>query len=155
MKIAVIGSNGQLGHDVVRAFADQGDDVRQLTHADMEISDLESVAACLQWQAADVVVSTAAMHHVESCEQQPGKAFKVNAMGARNLATVTHELGSVLIHVSTDYVFDGKKGEPYVESDAPLPLNVYGNTKLAGEYFIRSINPKHFVLRTSALYGPR
>jgi dTDP-4-dehydrorhamnose reductase len=153
MKVAVVGSNGQLGHDVVRAFADQGDEVRPLTHNDIEISDFQSVSTCLHLQSADVVVSTAAMHQVETCEQQPGKAFEVNALGARNLAEVTRDMGSVLIHVSTDYVFDGKKREPYVEADPPLPLNVYGNTKLAGEYFIRSVNPKHYVLRTSALYG--
>jgi dTDP-4-dehydrorhamnose reductase len=93
------------------------------------------------------------MHHVENCEQEPGKAYAVNAVGARNLATVTRDLGAALIHVSTDYVFDGKKDEPYVENDIPLPLNVYGNSKLAGEYFVRTLNPKHFVLRTSALYG--
>ena len=66
---------------------------------------------------------------------------------------MTRDLGAILIHVSTDYVFDGKKGKPYLESDAPLPLNVYGNSKLAGEYFVRTLNSKHFVLRTSALYG--
>jgi dTDP-4-dehydrorhamnose reductase len=153
MKIAVIGSNGQLGSDVVRAFADRGDAVASLTHEDIELSSLESVAACLRLQEPEVVINTAAMHHVENCEQQPDKAYAVNAIGARNLATVTRDLGAVLIHVSTDYVFDGKKDEPYVESDVPLPLNVYGNSKLAGEYFVRSVNPKHFVLRTSALYG--
>lgn len=153
MKIAVIGSNGQLGSDVVRALGDQGDAVASLTHADIELSSLEAVRACLAAQALDVVVNTAAMHHVENCEQQPDKAYAVNAIGARNLATVTRDSGAVLIHVSTDYVFDGKKDAPYVESDVPLPLNVYGNSKLAGEYFIRTLNPKHFVLRTSALYG--
>jgi len=153
MNIVVIGSNGQLGSDVVRAFADQGDEVCTLTHADIELSDLESVVTCLRSQEPDVVVNTAAMHHVENCEQQPIKAYAVNAIGARNLATVTRDLGVVLVHVSTDYVFDGKKGKPYVEDDAPLPLNVYGNSKLAGEYLVRTLNPKHFVLRTSALYG--
>ena len=153
MKIAVIGSNGQLGSDVVCAFADRGDVVLSLTHADIELSSLESVKACLGTRTLDVVVNTAAMHHVENCEQEPAKAYAVNAMGARNLAIVTRDLGAVLVHVSTDYVFDGKKSEPYIEDDKPLPLNVYGNTKLAGEHFVRSVNPKHLVLRTSALYG--
>ena len=153
MNIAVIGSNGQLGSDVVRVFAHQGEDVCSLTHADIEVSSLESVADCLRSQGPEIVINTAAMHHVENCEQQPSKAYAVNAVGARNLATVTRDLGAVLIHVSTDYVFDGKKEEPYVENDIPLPLNVYGNSKLAGEYFVRTLNPKHFVLRTSALYG--
>jgi dTDP-4-dehydrorhamnose reductase len=153
MNIAVIGSNGQLGRDIVRAFADTGNEVRSLTHADIELSSLESVRSCLTSQTAEIVVNTAAMHHVENCEQDPPKAFAVNAVGARNLAVVTRDLGATLIHVSTDYVFDGKKGKPYVEDDAPLPLNVYGNSKLAGEYFVRTLNHKHFVLRTSALYG--
>ena len=153
MKIAVIGANGQLGHDVVRAFADRGDEVTSLTHRDIELSSLGSVAACLRATQAEVVVNTAAMHHVESCEQQPGRAHEVNVVGAQNLATITRDLGSLLIHVSTDYVFDGTKGEPYVESDEAHPLNVYGRTKLAGERFVQDINPKHFVLRTAALYG--
>ena len=153
MRIAVIGANGQLGHDVVRAFAEQRDEVRALTHEDIELSSMESVAACLRATRAEVVVNTAAMHNVESCEQQPGRAQEVNVVGARNLATATRDLGSVLIHVSTDYVFDGAKDTPYVESDEARPLNVYGRTKLEGEQFVQDINPKRFVLRTAALYG--
>jgi dTDP-4-dehydrorhamnose reductase len=153
MKVAVIGGNGQLGSDVVRAFADRGDDALSLTHADIELANLGSVVKCLQSMAPAVVVNTAAMHHVEQCEEQPEKAFAVNAIGSRNLAVVTRDLGGVLIHVSTDYVFDGHKGEPYMEEDAPLPLNVYGNSKLSGEGFVRTLNPQHFVLRTSAIYG--
>ena len=149
----MIGANGQLGSDVVRAFAECGNYVVSLTHGDIELSRVESVTACLYAHRPDVVVNTAAMHHVEACEQGPEKAFAVNAYGARHLAIVTGKVGALLIHVSTDYVFDGSKGKPYLEDDAPLPLNVYGNTKLAGEYFVRSLNPKHFVLRTSALYG--
>jgi len=153
MKIAVIGSNGQLGSDVVEAFSGGSDEICPLTHADLEISSLESVRACLSSRNVNLVVNTAAMHHVENCEQNPQRAFEVNAIGARNLAIATRDLGATLIHISTDYVFDGEKREPYVESDPPLPLNVYGNSKLAGEYFVRTLNPKHFVLRTSALYG--
>jgi dTDP-4-dehydrorhamnose reductase len=153
MKIAVIGANGQLGHDVVDAFVNQGDEVVSLTHKDIELSSLESVAACVRTTQADVVVNTAAMHHVETCEQQPVFAHEVNAVGARNLAVATRDLNSVLIHVSTDYVFDGTKGAPYVESDDACPLNVYGRTKLEGEQFIQEINPQHFILRTAALYG--
>lgn len=138
---------------MVRAFEQHGDEVRSLTHTDIELANLDSVAKCLQAIAPAVVVNTAAMHHVEQCEQQPEKAFAVNAIGSRNLALATRDLGAVLIHISTDYVFDGEKRQPYVEEDAPLPLNVYGNSKLAGEEFVRTVNPKHFVLRTSAIYG--
>ncbi|MGD1078793.1 MAG: dTDP-4-dehydrorhamnose reductase [Candidatus Sulfotelmatobacter sp.] len=153
MNVTVIGANGQLGRDVVQAFANNGDDVGCPTHAEMEISNLDSVSEYLRVRRPNLVVNTAAMHHVENCELQPAKAYEVNAIGARNLGMITRDLGVVLIHISTDYVFDGNKGEPYIEDDLPLPLNVYGNTKLAGEYFVRSLNPKHFILRTSALYG--
>lgn len=153
MKVAVVGANGQLGRDVVESFANNGDQVHGVTHAEIELSELDSVGRCLRAILPDLVVNTAAMHHVENCEQQPARAYAVNAAGARNLAMVTGDLGATLIHISTDYVFDGEKGVPYVEDDLPLPLNVYGNSKLAGEYFVRTLNPRHFVLRTSALYG--
>jgi dTDP-4-dehydrorhamnose reductase len=153
MKIAVIGSNGQLGHDVVRSFADQGDEVCALTHDDLELSSPKSVVGCLKAAEAEVVVNTAAMHHVEACEQNPDRAHQVNVVGAQNLAIATRDLGAVLIHVSTDYVFDGTKGSPYVESDEAHPLNVYGSTKLEGERLVQSSNPRHYVLRTAALYG--
>jgi dTDP-4-dehydrorhamnose reductase len=153
MRIVVVGGNGQLGSDTASAYADRGDAVVSLTHADIELSNLDAVRCCLGATSADVVVNTAAMHHVEKCEEQPEKAFAVNAIGARNLALVTRELAMVLVHISTDYVFDGAKGKPYHEGDVPLPLNVYGNSKLAGEYLVRTVNPRHFVLRTSALYG--
>jgi dTDP-4-dehydrorhamnose reductase len=153
MKIAVIGGNGQLGSDTVLAFQRNGDEVVGLTHADIELQTLDSVSACLQAIRPDLIVNTAAMHHVENCEKEPAKAFAVNGLGSRNLAIVARDIGASLMHVSTDYVFDGAKGRPYEESDAPHPLNVYGNTKLSGEHFVRSMHGKHFVLRTSAIYG--
>jgi len=153
MKVVVVGSNGQLGSDVVRAFMDNGDDVLPLTHADIEIANGESVAKKLSQLLPGIVVNTAAMHHVENCELRPDSAFAVNALGARNLALAARDIGAVLIHVSTDYVFDGDKTSPYEEGDLPRPLSVYGNSKLAGEYFVRSSLDKHFVLRTSAIYG--
>jgi len=153
MKIVVIGASGQLGADVVNAFRNEGDEVYPLSHSDVELSDGDSVANGLKALKPDLIVNTAAMHHVENCEREPQKAFAVNGIGAKNLALVARELGATLMHVSTDYVFDGVKHSPYEETDAPRPLNVYGNTKLSGEYFVRSIAPKHFVLRTSAIYG--
>ncbi|MGB9432365.1 MAG: dTDP-4-dehydrorhamnose reductase [Candidatus Acidiferrum sp.] len=153
MKVAVIGANGQLGSDLVAAFYEKGDVVSALTHTDVEISDLPSVSRVLGDIRPQVIVNTAAMHHVENCEREPEKAFVVNALGPRNLALVTRELDAVLLHVSTDYVFDGSKGSPYFEEDEPRPLNAYGITKLAGEHFVRATTAKQFVVRTSGLYG--
>ncbi|HWF03108.1 MAG TPA: dTDP-4-dehydrorhamnose reductase [Candidatus Angelobacter sp.] len=153
MKVAVIGGNGQLGRDVSSAFSAEGHKATALTHEDLEISSVESVRTVLGALQPDVVVNTAAFHHVDKCEAEPGLAFAINGIGARNLAQVTAETGATILHVSTDYVFDGQKGTPYVEEDMPAPLNVYGNTKLSGEFFVRSTNPRHFVVRVSAIYG--
>ena len=109
MKIAVVGANGQLGSDVVCAFQNHGDEVQGLTHSDIELGDLDSVSNCLRAIQPDVVVNTAAKHHVEDCERQPESAFAVNGIGARNLALICREMSAVLMHVSTDYVFDGSK----------------------------------------------
>lgn len=153
MNVAVIGATGQLGRDVSDAFVAAGHDVTALGHHDVEISSLESVRNSLEPIRPDIVVNTAAFHHVEKCEAEPGRAFAVNSQGALNVAQITNSLGAKLVHVSTDYVFDGKQTVPYTEQDLPEPLNVYGNTKLSGELFVRSTNPRHFVLRVSAIYG--
>lgn len=153
MKVAVIGASGQLGTDVTAAFLSHGDDVIVLDHHMIEVASSESVKESLEQVRPEIVVNTAAFHHVERCEADPSQAFAINAVGARNVAQVTRVLGATLIHISTDYVFDGKKEAPYTEQDAPTPLNVYGNTKLSGEFFVRCENPRHFVVRVSAIYG--
>lgn len=153
MKIAVLGANGQLGADLVRAFGEDGGEVYPLTHSDIEVAAFDSAAQVLRDLAPDVIVNTVALHHVETCEREPEKAFSVNALGAKNLAVLANELSAILMQVSTDYVFDGNKAAPYVEQDVSRPLNVYGITKLAGEHFVRCTTGKYFVVRTSALYG--
>jgi dTDP-4-dehydrorhamnose reductase len=153
VKVAVIGASGQLGTDVAVEYQRAGDEVIGLTHGDIDIASLESTRSVLAGIRPEIVVNTAAMHHVENCENDPLRAYEVNALGARHLAVVTKELGAKVVHVSTDYVFNGEKKQPYTEGDHPAPLNVYGNTKLAGEAFLRGLGDKYFVLRTSALYG--
>ena len=153
MRVAVVGAQGQLGRDVTEAWLAQGAEVFALGHRDMEIGDVDSVAATLRMLKPGLVINAAAMHHVERCEQDPERAFAVNALGPRNLAMVARDLGATVMQISTDYVFDGVKMLPYVEDDTPRPLNTYGCTKLAGEYYVRGIVDRHFVLRTSALYG--
>ncbi len=153
MKVGVIGANGQLGQDIVRAMVENGDQVVELNHDSMDVADPGSVKIALNRDNLELVVNTAAMHDLEKCEQDPDTAFRVNAVGARNVALACKERGVKLVHISTNYVFDGAKRGPYRESDEPLPLNVYGTSKLRGEFFVRTILPEHFVLRVSGLYG--
>lgn len=153
MKVAVLGASGQLGMDVTAAYLAQGDEVVALTHEDVEVSWLESVRKSLESARPEVVINCAAFANVERCEDEPAPAFAVNATGARNVAQITDSLGVKLVHISTDYVFDGAKSTAYIEQDPPGPLNVYGNSKLSGEYFVRCTNPRHFVVRISGIYG--
>jgi dTDP-4-dehydrorhamnose reductase len=100
-----------------------------------------------------VIINTAAFHKVEECDRQAETAFGVNAVGALNLARAAVQFSALLVHFSTDYVFDGAKRSPYVESDLPLPLNIYGASKVAGESLIMSTTDRYLILRTSGLYG--
>lgn len=153
MRVAVLGANGQLGSDVYAAFVQNGDDVAALTHADLELDSASSVHESLSAVNPEFIVNTAAMHHVEKCEADPAAAFAVNAIGARNVAEWAKKADATVAYISTDYVFDGKKNAPYVETDAAAPLNAYGITKLAAEHYTSAVCPKHFVLRVSAIYG--
>ncbi|MFQ5648881.1 MAG: dTDP-4-dehydrorhamnose reductase [bacterium] len=152
MKIAVIGANGQLGTELCATFS-RHHEVMALTHDEVEVSDLESVQTRLRALQPSVVVNTAAYHNVPLCEQEPVQSFKVNALGAFNLARVTEEIGAVLVHFSTDYVFDGQKRTPYLEVDRTNPLNMYGLTKLSGETLVLNHCQRHFVVRLSGIYG--
>lgn len=153
MKLAVIGSNGQLGSDIAKEFSEKGYEVVGLTHTEIEVSNFESVHSVLTNIKPGIVVNTAAMHNVEKCEREPLRSFQVNSLGAKYLSEICNEIDSVLVHISTDYVFDGKKSSPYVETHITSPLNVYGNTKVSGEQFIEAIAKKYFIVRTSGVYG--
>ncbi len=153
MKAAVIGANGQLGTEVCRAYEGAGYEVAALTHADLAVEDRAQTRDVLGDLGPDVVVNTAAMHHLERCEEDPARAFAINGEGARNVALQAQDLGAALIHVSTDYVFDGAATTPYTEADCPRPLNVYGTTKLCGEHFVRALCERHLVVRVSGLFG--
>ena len=152
-RVLVLGSTGQLGSDLVEAFARE--DVRGLAHEDLEIGDAEAVRELLGRLRPDVMVNTAAFHNVPRCETEPGRAFALNAVAPWNLAHACRDLGARLVHVSTDYVFDGTKRAPYVETDRPNPLNVYAVSKLAGEYAVLNAGGDHQVVRSSGLYGVR
>lgn len=152
MKVAVIGANGQLGTDVCEVFGSKHE-VVPLTHQDIEISDIDNVKKVFTEMKPDVVICTAAAHNVPKCEQEPDVAFKINGIGSLNLAKVSNDLDFKLVQYSTDYVFDGRKMKPYVETDAVFPQSVYAITKYAGEQFILNYSTKHFVVRVSGIYG--
>lgn len=152
-KVVVIGGNGQLGSDLVEHWRASHDAVVAFTHDDIQIEDMDSVRSVLTDAKPDVILNTAAFHNVPKCEEDPGRAFAVNGAGALNVARVSADLGATNVYFSTDYVFDGAIGRPYVETDAPNPLNVYASTKLLGEYYTLNYAPESFVLRVSGIYG--
>jgi len=153
MKVAIIGANGQLGTDLVEIFSEDPEfDVVPLTHKDLDVTILESLKI-LKETKPDVIINTAAYVRVDDAEIYPEKAFAVNAIGALNVAKVASEIGAVNVYISTDYVFDGEKGEPYTEEDMPNPINVYGTSKYAGEVFTRNYSPEHYIIRVASLYG--
>jgi len=159
MRIAVIGAFGQLGGDLVPLL---GARAIPLGHADIEIADPVSIAGALDAARPTHVINCAAYNLVDGAEVEPQQAHTVNSLGPWNLATYCYERHLVLLHVSTDYVFgrtepgqQPQRTVPWRESDEPLPVSVYGESKLAGENFVRSVCPKHFVVRTCGLYGRR
>ncbi|RLF79392.1 dTDP-4-dehydrorhamnose reductase [Thermococci archaeon] len=149
MKVAVIGANGQLGTDLVEVF---GEEAIPLTHKDLDVTDFESLKI-LKELKPDVIINTAAYVRVDDAELYPEKAFQVNSIGALNVAKIANEIDAVNVYISTDYVFDGTKGEPYSEEDVPNPLSVYGLSKYAGEIFTRNYSTKYYIIRVASLYG--
>lgn len=154
-RVLVLGATGQLGSDVVDAFEAAGHSTVGLGHDDVDVTDVAAVSAAVQDARPSVVVNTTAFHNLDRCEEEPATAYAVNATGASHVAAAAQAQGARLIHISTDYVFDGEQTTPYREDDLPGPLNVYGASKLVGEYLVRSACERSFVVRTSGLYGPR
>jgi dTDP-4-dehydrorhamnose reductase len=153
--IVIVGASGQLGTDLMRLWSGElpGEEPIGLTHTGIEVSDLDSVRTALERLRPQLVVNTSAFHKVDVVESAPERAFAVNASGVRNLALACRNIDAVLVHLSTDYVFSGQKGTPYLETDPVDPVNIYGISKVAGEMLIRYLWPKHFIVRSSGLYG--
>ena len=154
MKVLIIGSNGQLGTDLYKTI--KNFEVVALTHKDIEITDIYSVKTVCCDIRPDIIINTAAYVRVDDCETDVHTAYRVNALGARNVAIVAQELNAKIVHISTDYVFGGEKVTrtvPYTEYDTPIPLSIYGKSKLAGENYVRQFSLKFFIIRTSALQG--
>lgn len=152
MRIAVLGSGGQLGRDLVPRLRG---DVLPLTRTDLDLASPDSIAPKLAELKPDVVVNTAAYNFVDKAEAEPDAAFRVNAWGVRELAKACDAVGAKLVHFSTDYVFglDAARTTPLTEADPPGPVSAYGLSKLAGEYLVRTFARRHLVVRTCGLYG--
>jgi dTDP-4-dehydrorhamnose reductase len=151
VKIAIIGADGQLGSDLARTLGE--DEVVPLYYPEFDITQAQETREVLRRLNPAAVINTAAYHRVDECEDNPQTSFLVNAVAVRDLALTARELGVILVHFSTDYVFDGHKKRPYVEEDPPFPLSVYAASKLAGEFFVRALVEKYFLVRTCGLYG--
>jgi len=151
MRIVVTGANGMLGRDLCATLC-KDNQVLGLDLEDMNITREEEVMSAIPPFKPDIVIHTAAFTDVDACEKKPEKAFLVNDSGTANVVNTCKEVGCPLVYLSTDFVFNGKKKEPYTETDNPDPLNVYGKSKLAGEKHVASLN-NFFIIRTAWLFG--
>ena len=153
MKILITGANGLLGHELSSLLKDHT--LILLSHSQLDISNSESVNKQIDSSSPDIIINSAAYTQVDACETNYDLAFQSNAIGPKNLAIKCKQLGIPLIHISTDYVFEGneKKNSPLVENDKLGPKTVYGKTKLEGEKMVQENCEKYFILRTAWLYG--
>lgn len=152
MKILVTGASGQLGVDVVSTLSGKN----EIIGCDADILDITNIDIAVKFVreiSPDLIINCGAYTNVDGCEENVDLAYKVNALGARNLGVAALESSSRLLQISTDFVFDGNTDSAYTEFDMTNPLSVYGKSKLAGEEMIRQICPKHYILRTAWLYG--
>jgi len=154
LRILLTGRNGQVGWELQKALAPLGE-LTALGRAELDLRDAGRIRAAVRASNADVIVNAAAYTAVDKAESERDAAFAVNATAPGVLAEEAKRSGALLVHYSTDYVFDGEKPAPYVEEDAPNPINVYGASKLAGERAIAASGCRHLILRTSWVYGPR
>lgn len=152
MKLLLLGKNGQVGWELQRSLSALGELVA-LGRQDVDFLDLEGLRACVREHSPDILVNAAAYTVVDKAESEPELAYRVNAEAVAVLAQEIARIDGLLVHYSTDYVFDGRKPDPYVEEDTPSPLNVYGSSKLEGERRVRETNVAHLIFRTSWVYG--
>jgi dTDP-4-dehydrorhamnose reductase len=153
MKLLVTGAAGMLGRDVMLAAGNAGHDVVGFGRTELDVTSPAALEKKLELERPDVVINCAAWTDVDGAEQAEPAAFAVNGTGAGNVAAAAAAVGASVVYVSSDYVFDGAKGSPYVESDQVAPLSAYGRTKLAGEEATVAANKRHFVVRSAWLFG--
>jgi dTDP-4-dehydrorhamnose reductase len=153
-KVLIFGSSGQLGSDLVAVLQNSGSfDVVPLTHAMADCTDADVVRHAVLRCRPQFVINSAAYVRVDDCEDHATEAFVINAIGSLNIARACAEIDAGCVYISTDYVFDGEKKTPYVESDPTHPINVYGTSKLAGEHLVRQATRRCLIVRMASLFG--
>ncbi|RKN85286.1 dTDP-4-dehydrorhamnose reductase [Paenibacillus ginsengarvi] len=153
-RIALLGAGGQLGTDIRSVLGAAAFELVPLYRKDLDVERLERIGPFLRGLGKfDALINCTSYHKTDECEDFAEKSFVVNALAPREMAKACAEAGAVLIHFTTDYVFDGRKRTPYREEDATSPLNAYGISKAAGEHFVTAFHDKHFIFRVSSLFG--
>ena len=158
-KILVTGCNGQLGRAIRKEYASSDvefintDVVAGNGIVSLDITNIDAVMEMVKDTKPDIIINCAAHTNVDKCEEQQDLAYKINAIGPRNFSIASSEIGAKMIHISTDYVFEGNGTRPYIEFDKPNPISAYGRTKLEGENFVKQFADRFFMLRTAWLYG--
>jgi len=153
MKILITGANGQLGRELTKQYQNKDVELLLTDVADLDITNLDMVYNYFKKNKPDVVINCAAHTQVDKCETDIDNAFKINAIGPRNLAQAAFSVGAEIVQISTDYVFNGLGNVQIKEFDETSPETVYGDTKLIGEKLVKELNPKHYIVRTAWLYG--
>lgn len=152
-KIILLGSNGQLGSDLVKVLSNSENEIISLTRKDVDAANLEVRKNLANYADSDYIINCVAVTNVDGCEDNPSQAFAINSSFAYEVAKFSSEHDITLFHISTDYIFDGAKSLPYLESDVANPLNIYGLSKYAGELAVQRYANKYFILRVSSLFG--
>lgn len=153
MKILITGANGQLGRELTKQYNNENVELILTDVDNLDITKVDEVFNIMIEKRPDVVINCAAHTAVDKCEEDVENAYKINTIGPKNLAAAAFAIGAEIVQVSTDYVFDGEGNTPLTEFDKTNPQTVYGETKLQGEELVKSLNPRHYVVRTAWLYG--
>ncbi|WP_139903858.1 dTDP-4-dehydrorhamnose reductase [Clostridium thermarum] len=153
MKVLITGANGQLGRELTKQYSEKNVELLLTDVADLDITNVKQVYDYVHHHRPDVIINCAAHTAVDKCETDADNAYKINAMGPKNLSAAAYSIGAEIVQVSTDYVFDGEDSEPLTEFCATNPQTVYGASKLQGEKLTAQFNPKYYILRTAWLYG--
>ncbi len=153
MRVLVTGANGQLGRELAGLLPERGHEVVARSREELDIAAPGAVKRAIEGHSPELVINAAAYTDVDGCETRTEAAYAVNALGPRNLAQFCERLGCEVLHVSTNYVFDGEKEEPYAPFDLPNPISAYGRTKLAGEQYVRNLSTRWYVVRSAGIYG--